>query len=70
VRSAGYDPAAAQRKCRRTSTAMREHQIHDEVVQADLLLTLQKGPFKLFGEYLISDHEGIWSVSARLAAVR
>lgn len=33
-------------------------QIHDEVVQADLLLTLQKGPFKLFGEYLASDHEG------------
>jgi hypothetical protein len=33
-------------------------QIHDEVVQADLLLTLQKGPFKLFGEYLLSDHEG------------
>jgi len=33
-------------------------QIHDEVVQADLLLTLQKGPLKLFGEYLASDHEG------------
>jgi hypothetical protein len=33
-------------------------QIRDEVVQADLLLTLQKGPFKLFGEYLVSDHEG------------
>jgi hypothetical protein len=33
-------------------------QIHDEVVQADTLLTLQQGPLKLFGEYLLSDHEG------------
>src|SRR6266702_8230891 len=33
-------------------------QVQDEVVQADLLLTLQKGPLKLFGEYLVSDHEG------------
>jgi len=30
----------------------------DEVVQADLIFSLQKGPWKLFGEYLISDHEG------------
>jgi len=35
-----------------------ETQIYDQVVQADALLTLQKGPFKLFGEYLLSDHEG------------
>ena len=35
-----------------------ETQLYDEVVQADGLLTLQKGPFKLFGEYLLSDHEG------------
>jgi hypothetical protein len=33
-------------------------QLHDEVVQADVLLSLQKGPLKLFGEYLLSDHEG------------
>jgi hypothetical protein len=33
-------------------------QPYDEVVQADALLTLQKGPFRLFGEYLLSDHEG------------
>src|SRR5712671_4347155 len=33
-------------------------QIHDEVVQADTLLTLQEGPIKLFSEYLLSDHEG------------
>lgn len=33
-------------------------QLYDEVVQADALLSLQKGPFKLFGEYLLSDHEG------------
>jgi hypothetical protein len=33
-------------------------QTSDEVVQADLILSLQKGPFKLFGEYLLSDHEG------------
>jgi hypothetical protein len=32
-------------------------QIVDQVVQADMLLSLQKGPFKLFGEYLVSDHE-------------
>jgi hypothetical protein len=32
-------------------------QLYDQVVQADALLTLQKGPFKLFGEYLVSDHE-------------
>jgi hypothetical protein len=32
-------------------------QIHDEVVQADTLLTLQWGRFKVFGEYLLSDHE-------------
>jgi hypothetical protein len=35
-----------------------ETQLYDQVVQADALLTLQKGPFKLFGEYLLSDHEG------------
>jgi hypothetical protein len=33
-------------------------QIHDEVIQADTLLTLQRGPIKLFSEYLVSDHEG------------
>jgi hypothetical protein len=33
-------------------------QLYDEVLQADALLTVQKGPFKLFGEYLLSDHEG------------
>ena len=33
-------------------------QIVDEVLKADMLLSLQKGPIKLFGEYLISDHEG------------
>jgi hypothetical protein len=33
-------------------------QIRDEVVQADGLLSLQKGPLKLFAEYLLSDHEG------------
>jgi hypothetical protein len=32
-------------------------QIVDQVVQADMLFSLQKGPFKLFGEYLVSDHE-------------
>jgi hypothetical protein len=32
-------------------------QIVDQVVQADMLLSLQKGPFKVFGEYLVSDHE-------------
>jgi hypothetical protein len=35
-----------------------ETEVRDEVVNADLLLTLQKGPFKLFGEFLKSDHEG------------
>jgi hypothetical protein len=35
-----------------------ETQLYDQVVQADALLTLQKGPIKLFGEYLLSDHEG------------
>ena len=35
-----------------------EAQLYDQVLQADALLTLQKGPFKLFGEYLLSDHEG------------
>jgi hypothetical protein len=33
-------------------------EIVDEVVQLDTLFTVQKGPFKLFGEYLLSDHEG------------
>src|SRR5262249_52267718 len=33
-------------------------QIEDEVLQADMLLSVQKGQFKLFGEYLVSDHEG------------
>ena len=33
-------------------------QLYDQVVQADGLLSLQKGRFKLFGEYLVSDHEG------------
>jgi hypothetical protein len=33
-------------------------QIVDQVVQADMLFSLQKGPFRLFGEYLLSDHEG------------
>ena len=33
-------------------------QIQDETVQADMILSLQKGPLKLFGEYLVSDHEG------------
>ncbi|MDB6104291.1 MAG: hypothetical protein JWO52_4290 [Gammaproteobacteria bacterium] len=35
-----------------------ETEVRDEVIRADLLLSLQKGPFKLFGEYLKSDHEG------------
>jgi hypothetical protein len=34
-----------------------ETQLYDQVLQADALLTLQKGPLKLFGEYLLSDHE-------------
>jgi hypothetical protein len=33
-------------------------EVRDEVIRADLLLSLQKGPFKVFGEYLRSDHEG------------
>jgi hypothetical protein len=33
-------------------------QLDDEVLQADMILSLQKGPLKLFGEYLLSDHEG------------
>jgi hypothetical protein len=33
-------------------------EIVDEVVQIDTLFTVQRGPFKLFGEYLLSDHEG------------
>src|SRR5437016_9605532 len=33
-------------------------EVRDEVIRADLLLSLQKGPFKLFGEFLKSDHEG------------
>src|SRR5207244_194591 len=33
-------------------------QPHDELVQADMLLSVQQGPFKVFGEYLRSDHEG------------
>lgn len=33
-------------------------QIEDEVLQADMLLSLQKGQFKFFAEYLVSDHEG------------
>jgi hypothetical protein len=33
-------------------------EVVDEVVQADMLFSLQKGPLRLFGEYLVSDHEG------------
>ena len=33
-------------------------EIVDEVVQVDTLFTVQRGPFKVFGEYLLSDHEG------------
>jgi hypothetical protein len=33
-------------------------QVDDVVLKADLILSLQKGPFKLFGEYLLSNHEG------------
>jgi hypothetical protein len=33
-------------------------QIVDEILKADLLLSVQKGPFKVFAEYLVSDHEG------------
>lgn len=32
--------------------------IVDEVLKADTLFSLETGPFKLFGEYLLSDHEG------------
>lgn len=33
-------------------------QVDDGVLQADLIFSLQKGPLKLFGEYLLSNHEG------------
>jgi hypothetical protein len=33
-------------------------EIVDEVLQVDTLFSVQRGPFKLFGEYLLSDHEG------------
>jgi len=33
-------------------------QINDETLKADSLLSLQKGQFKFFAEYLLSDHEG------------
>ena len=33
-------------------------QVEDEVLKADMLLSLQKGQFKFFAEYLLSDHEG------------
>ncbi|MGH8266244.1 MAG: hypothetical protein ACRETS_02880, partial [Steroidobacteraceae bacterium] len=33
-------------------------EVVDQVIQADMLVSLQKGPFKLFSEYLLSDHEG------------
>jgi hypothetical protein len=32
--------------------------IESQVIQADMLLSLQKGKFKLLAEYLLSDHEG------------
>ena len=32
--------------------------VDSEVLQADMVLSLQKGQFKLFAEYLLSDHEG------------
>jgi hypothetical protein len=32
-------------------------QVQDELLQADMLLTVQKGRFKFFAEYLVSDHE-------------
>ncbi|MDB6091082.1 MAG: hypothetical protein JWN85_3866 [Gammaproteobacteria bacterium] len=35
-----------------------ETQVVDEVLKADMLFSLQHGPLKLFGEYLVSDHEG------------
>jgi hypothetical protein len=34
-----------------------ETQIHDEVLQADMLLSVQKGQFRFLTEYLVSDHE-------------
>lgn len=33
-------------------------EVLDAVIKADMLLSLQQGPFKLFGEYLLSNHEG------------
>jgi hypothetical protein len=33
-------------------------QITDEVLKLDSIFSLQSGAFKLFGEYLVSDHEG------------
>jgi len=33
-------------------------QVNDEVLQADMLFSAQKGQFKFLTEYLISDHEG------------
>ncbi|MBV9344208.1 MAG: hypothetical protein JO341_03270 [Gammaproteobacteria bacterium] len=33
-------------------------QPYDEVLRADMILSLQRGPFRLFTEYLLSDHEG------------
>jgi hypothetical protein len=33
-------------------------EVVDEVIQADTLFSLQKGPVRLFGEFLLSDHEG------------
>ena len=33
-------------------------QIDDEVIKVDSILSVQRGPFKLFAEYLLSDHEG------------
>jgi hypothetical protein len=32
-------------------------QVNDAVLKADMIFSLQKGPFKVFGEYLVSDHE-------------
>jgi len=32
--------------------------VDGQVLQADIVLSLQKGQFKLFAEYLLSDHEG------------
>lgn len=33
-------------------------QVTDEVLKLDSIFSLQKGSFKVFGEYLLSDHEG------------